>query len=189
MSNLVHAGRALATDLLPTLVFAALIALKVDVVVATVASMAVSVGQIALQVMLRRPVAPLQWASLGLVVTFGAAGVLTHDPRFLMAKPTLVYATVGAVMLKRGWMLRYLPPAAVEHGRPAQIVFGYVWAALMFATAAANLVIATAFPALWPAFLASVPTASKIVLFAVQFVTVRHIAIRNASVVSAPQAA
>jgi hypothetical protein len=47
-------------------------------------------------------------------------------------------------------------------------------------TAAANLVFAIAWPALWPAYLATFPLISKIALFAVQFVTVRHLSIRAA---------
>jgi intracellular septation protein A len=184
-----YAGRALATDFLPTIAFAVLIALKVDVPIAAAVSMAISVAQIALQFAMRKPVAPLQWASLGLVVVFGAAGILTSDARFLMAKPSLICAVIGVVMLKRGWMLRYLPPIAVEHGRAAQIVFGYVWAGLMFVTAAANLVVAVWFTPWWPAFLAVFPPASKLALFGVHFLTVRHIAIRNATALSAAQAA
>lgn len=190
MGNLIYAGRALVADLLPTIAFAVMIALKVDVRVATGVSVAISVAQIAVYALvMKKPVAPLQWASLGLVLVFGAAGILTNDARFLMAKPTLIYAIIGAVMLKRGWMLRYLPPIAQEHGAAAQIAFGYVWAGLMFATAAANLVIAVWFQAWWPAFLAVVPTASKIVLFAIHFATVRHISIRNATAAAKASAA
>lgn len=180
MGNLIFAGRALVADLLPTIVFAVMIALKVDVRVATGVSVAISVAQIAVYALvMKKPVAPLQWASLGLVLVFGAAGILTNDARFLMAKPTLIYTIIGAVMLKKGWMLRYLPPVALEHGAAAQVAFGYVWAGLMFATAIANLVITIWFQAYWPAFLAIFPTVSKIALFAIQFATVRAIAIRN----------
>jgi intracellular septation protein A len=180
MGNLIYAGRALVGDLLPTIAFAVMIALHVDVRVATGVSVAISVAQIAIYALvMKRPVAPLQWASLGLVLVFGAAGILTNDARFLMAKPTLIYTIIGVVMLKRGWMLRYLPPVAQEHGAAAQIAFGYVWAGLMFTTAAANLVVAIWFQALWPAFLAVFPTASKVALFAVHFATVRAISIRS----------
>lgn len=179
MGHLIHAGRALMQDLLPTVVFAVLVALKVDVLVATLCAAGISVAQLLLQMALRRPIAPLQWAGLGLVVVFGTAGVLAHDARFLMVKPTLVYSIVGAVMLKRGWMLRYLPPVAAGHADGPMIAFGYVWAGLMFVTAAANLVIAVGFTPLWPAFLAVFPLASKLGLFAVQFLTVRFIARRR----------
>jgi intracellular septation protein len=180
LGNLIFAGRGLVQDMLPTIVFAILIALHVDVRLATATSVALSLAQIALRgLVLKRPIAPLQWAGLGLVLVFGAAGILTNDARFLMAKPTLVYTIVGAVMLKRGWMLRYLPPVAEGRGASAMIAFGYVWAGLMFVTAASNLVVAISFPALWPAYLATFPTASKIALFAVQYATVRRVAMRQ----------
>ena len=181
MGNLFFAGRALVQDLLPTIVFAILIALHVDVRIATGASVALSVAQIAIfGLVMKRPIAPLQWASLGLVLVFGTAGILTNDARFLMAKPTIIYTIVGVVMLKRGWMLRYLPPVAQGRGASAMIAFGYVWAGLMFLTGAANLVIAIGLPALWPAYLAVFPMASKIVLFTIQYLTVRRVAMRQA---------
>jgi hypothetical protein len=92
-------------------------------------------------------------------------------------------------------MLRYLPPIAGEHGAPLMIRFGYVWAGLMFTTAAANAVVAWKFSSLWPAFIAVVPMASKIALFGVQFITVRVMVRRRilaqmaAEAASDPQAA
>jgi intracellular septation protein A len=179
MGNLMFAAKGLLQDLAPTLVFAVLVALKVDPVITTAAAMAVGVVQIIVLRLMSRQIAPLQWASLGLVLVFGAASLLAHDVRYLMAKPSLVYAIIGVVMLKRGWMLRYLPPAAEGRGEGLMVAFGYVWAGLMFATGAANLVFAIALPAQWPLFLAVFPTASKIALFAIQFVTVRTLVIRQ----------
>lgn len=188
MGPLIHAGRALGADLLPTLVFAVLVALKVDVMPATAAAIAVGVAQIVVMKVRAQDISRLQWASLLLVLVFGSASLLAHDPRFLMAKPSIVYAIVGGVMLQKGWMLRYLPPVAEGHGATPMIAFGYVWAALMFLTAAANLVVAIRFPAAWPQFLAIFPLVSKIGLFAVQFVTVRHLAIRSARAAGATEA-
>jgi uncharacterized membrane protein len=187
MRNLIFAGRALLQDLLPTIAFAILVALKVDIRVATAAAMVISLGQIGYFAATKRPIAPLQWASLGLVILFGTAGILTNDARFLMAKPTLIYAIIGVVMLKKGWMLRYLPPVAEGRGAGTMIVFGYVWAGLMFVTGAANLVFALAFTAWWPAFLAVFPMASKIALFAIQYLTVRHFAIKELHAEAAAQ--
>jgi intracellular septation protein len=173
MNNLLYAARPLISDFLPTIVFAVLVAMKVDVPVATGAALLVGIAQVAVQRLLKRKIELLQWASLGLVVVFGTLGILTSDPRFLMAKPTIIYLAVGAVMLKRGWMLRYMPPIAGEHGKPLMIAFGYVWAGLMVLTALANLFVAVVVPRWWPAFIAVVPLASKIALFAVQYLTVR----------------
>jgi intracellular septation protein len=173
MNNLLYAARPLISDFFPTIVFAVLVAMKVDVRIATAAALLVGVAQVAIQKALKRKIELLQWASLGLVVVFGTLGILTSDPRFLMAKPTIIYLAVGAVMLKRGWMLRYMPPIAREHGEPLMIAFGYVWAALMGLTALANLFVAVTMPSRWPAFIAVVPLASKIALFTVQYATVR----------------
>lgn len=179
MGNLMFAAKGLLQDLAPTLVFALLVALKVDPVITTAAAMAVGVVQIIALRLLGRQIAPLQWASLGLVLVFGAASLLAHDIRFLMAKPTLIYAIVGVVMLKRGWMLRYLPPVAEGRGEGAMIAFGYVWAGLMFVSGAANLVVAIWFSSLWPLFLAVFPTVSKVALFAIQYLTMRVLIIRQ----------
>jgi hypothetical protein len=90
-----------------------------------------------------------------------------------MVKPTLIYIAVGVVMMKRGWMTRYIPPVAMEDGADLITGFGYVWAGLMFFTAAANLVLAMGDPKLWVTFLAVFPAGSKIALFFVQYLTMR----------------
>src|SRR5579859_4425594 len=105
MNGLLFAARPLISDFLPTIVFAVLVALKVDVRAATAAALLVGVAQVTVQVLLKRKVEMLQWASLGLVVVFGTLGVMTNDLRFLMVKPSIIYLAIGAVMLKRGWML------------------------------------------------------------------------------------
>ena len=112
MRNLIQAARPLGNDLFSSLLFAALMALNVGTQTATLIAMAVGVGHVALWLLLKKPVAPLQWASLALVLTFGTAGLFLHDPRFLMAKPTVIYLILTVMMLKRGWMLRYMPPVA-----------------------------------------------------------------------------
>ena len=173
MRNLLHAIRPLANDLFSSLVFAVLIAVGVEVVAATAVAILIAIGHVMLMKALKRPIASLQWASLALVLTLGSASLYLHDPRFLMVKPTAVYLIIAAVMLRKGWMLRYMPPIARGHGEPLMIVFGYVWAGLMILTAASNLVIAIYAPAFWPTYLAIFPMGSKLALFAIQFLTVR----------------
>ena len=179
MQNLLHAARPLANDLFSSLLFAALVALGVDTQVATLTAMGVGLAHVILWRVLGRPVAPLQWASLALVLTFGTLGLFLHDSRFLMAKPTVIYLILTIMMLKRGWMLRYMPPISIGHGETSMIAFGYAWAGLMALTGVANLVVAVQFPHLWPAFLAIFPTVSKIGLFAVQYAFMRHVTIRS----------
>lgn len=175
MKNVMHAAKPLANDLFSSIVFAVLIAMKTDPMVATGLAIAIGVGHAIFMGATGRRIAPLQWASLALVLSFGTASLFLHDVRFLMAKPSVIYLILTVVMLKRGWMLRYMPPIAGKHGEGPMIAFGYVWAGLMALTAGANLYTAVYFPAFWPGFMAVFPMASKLTLFAIQFLTVRAI--------------
>lgn len=179
MNTFAHAARPLVNDLFSSILFAVLLAAGVDPLAATIIAMATGVAHVGLLLLLRRQVAPLQWASLGLVMVFGGASLLVHDPRFLMSKPTIIYALLAAFMLRKGWMLRYLPPIAQGKGRGAMIAWGYVWAGLMALTGVLNLAIAIAWPEHWPLYKASFPIASKLALFGVQYVHVRAVSIRE----------
>jgi intracellular septation protein A len=179
MNNLLYALRPLASDFLPTIAFAILVALHVSVPVATGGALAFAVLQMLVQMALKRPIPLLQWASIALVVVFGSVSLITNDARFLMIKPSIIYVAIGVVMLKRGWMLRYLPPIASGHADQLMIRWGYAWSGLMFASAFANLAVAWFLPAYWPAYLATVPLASKLLLFAVQYASVRLIVRRK----------
>lgn len=173
---LVHAGRWLLADLASTLVFVALFAVTHSLYVATGLAIALGVAQIAWLKARRETIDAMQWMSLGLVVVFGGASLATHDPRFVMFKPSLIYCAIGAVMLKRGWMNRYMSERVLALSADLAVVFGYVWAGLMFATAGANLYVALNFdPKTWAWFVGVVPLASKIALFAIQYLTMRVI--------------
>lgn len=175
---IVHAGKWLAADLFSTLMFVALYAVTHSVFTATGLAIAAGVGQIAWLKVRRSPIDMMQWMSLGLVMVFGGASLITHDPRFVMLKPTMIYAVIGAVMLKPGWMTRYMPPVALRWSRDVASVFGYVWAGMMFLTGALNLAfVAHGDPKLWAWFIGVVPLASKLVLFAVQYLTTRLIVV------------
>ncbi|HEX5380207.1 MAG TPA: septation protein IspZ [Phenylobacterium sp.] len=189
MNPLLHAARPLMADLLSTIVFVALVALKVNPAVAAGVAIGVGVAQVAFLKLTGRPVAPLQWMGLGLVLVFGTAGLITHDNRFLMFKPTIVYLLIGGVMFKRGWMLRYMPPVAAGRGEDVMVAFGYVWAGLMLATAAANAVVAVAFTAHWVSFMAIFPMVSKIALFAIQYLVTRTIVRRRMIAAAVPAGA
>jgi intracellular septation protein len=173
MKDFLSAARPVLSDFLATIAFAALVALKVDVRLATGAAIAIGLAQIVILRLRGRRADLLQWASIGLVVVFGSVSLMTHDPRYLMAKPSIIYLAIAVVMLKRGWMVRYLPPIAGEHGAPLMIAWGYVWAGLMFVTAAANLAVAVLAPQAWPLFIAVFPLASKFALFTVHYVSMR----------------
>jgi intracellular septation protein A len=173
---LIHAGRWLLADLLSTLTFVGLYAVTHSIYVATGLGIAAGLAQVAYLKARRQPIDLMQWMSLGLVLVFGGASLLTHDARFIMLKPTLIYIAIGAVMLKRGWMVRYMPPIALPWATDVCTAFGYVWAGLMFVTAGLNVaLVAHGDPKLWAWWIGVFPLASKLGLFAIQYVTTRLI--------------
>jgi intracellular septation protein len=179
VNTFAQAAKPLLNDLFSSLLFAGLLIAGVDPLTATIIAMATGVGHVVLMLGLRRRIAPLQWASLGLVLVFGAASLIVHDPRFLMAKPTVIYLVLAAFMLRKGWMLRYMPPIARGRAQGVVIAYGYVWAGLMALTAGLNLIFAVALPEQWPLYKAIFPITSKLALFGVQYAHMRAASIRE----------
>ena len=89
-----------------------------------------------------RRIGAMQALGPAIVLVMGGATILFHDPRFVMIKPTLVLGFIGAVMLRPGWLIPFMPPAALEAPRPLLVAIGYVYAATHFILAAANIVVA-----------------------------------------------
>jgi intracellular septation protein A len=180
MRNFLYAARPILTDMFSSIAFAILFGFTDNVVLSTAIAMAIGVGQVGLELVRRKPIPGLQWASIGLVTVLGGITIFTGDPRFVMLKPTIAYLTVGAAMLQRGWMDRYIPPAAHAYLPKGLIVaFGYIWSGLMFVTGVANVVIAVYFGrTAWLTFVGVFPLASKLGLFAVQYMLFRYLALR-----------
>ena len=169
IKHLIRAFAPIAYDSLGVLAFAALIALHVNLTVVTAIGVAISIAVIVWEYFSRGKVPALQWVSLALVFASAAATLFTGDARFLMVKPTVIYLAIGAAMLQRGWMVRYVAPDRQALVADLMTTFGYVWAGLMFVTGILNLIVAIWFSAWWPAFIAVFPMVTKIALFAVQF--------------------
>lgn len=109
----------LAQDFFSTIVFLAVYLITDNVALATSVAIAGAVAQVIYSKVRGEPLGYMTWASLGLVIVLGGATLLTHDPRFVLAKPAIGHFAVGAIMLKRGWLLRYLPPLVSRSPRPA----------------------------------------------------------------------
>ena len=185
MKNLFEAGRVLLLDLASTVLFLALYIATDNLFLAVGLGMALGVVQIGWQLFKGRPVETLQWLSLVLILASGTATFFTHDPRFVMLKPSVIYCIVGVVMLKRGWMNRYLPPRAAPVADVAT-TFGYVWAGLMFASAVLNIALALTLDAKsWAAAMSAWGIASKIGLFLVQYSVMTMIGRRRAAAATA----
>ena len=180
MKNLLQAGKFLLLDMASTLFFLALYLWTESIVLSVALGMALGLLQVGWQLVRSKPIDTMQWMSLFLVVTAGTATLLTHDPRFVMIKPTLIYIVVGVVMLRPGWMNRYLPAIAIEIVPEIGFVFGYVWSALMFASAALNIYVALHYSVVtWAAFMSAWGIASKLGLFLIQYSIMRAIGVRR----------
>jgi intracellular septation protein A len=178
VKNLFEAGKLLLLDMASTLFFLVLYLSTHNVTLSVVLGMALGTAQIGWQFMRQRPIDTMQWMSLFLVLGSGTLTLFTDDPRFVMIKPTLIYIIVGIVMLKRGWMNRYLPPVAIELVPDIAVVIGYAWSGLMFVSAVLNLVVALNFSVvIWSATMSIYGIASKAAMFAISYATMRTIGV------------
>lgn len=164
----------LGTDFLSTIVFLVIYLTTDNVMLATSVAIAGAIAQVIYSRVKGQSLSFMTWASLALVIVLGGATLLTHDPRFVLAKPAIGHFAVGAIMLKRGWLLRYMP-AIVTETIPEYVTFaGYAWAALMFALGAGTIGIAmTGDIKLWTFYVSVVLIGAKVVAFALQYVAFR----------------
>src|SRR5581483_6707220 len=101
MRRFLKSFRPIAVDFLSTIIFIAIYEITDSVAIATTAGIAGGLAQILWLRIRNGKLDSMQWLSLVLVVTLGSATLLTRDPRFVMLKPTIAYAAVACVMLKR----------------------------------------------------------------------------------------
>jgi intracellular septation protein len=183
MNPLLQAARLLVSDLASTLVFLAVLLATRDLMLAVALGIGIGVAQIGWFLARKKAIDTMQWLSIGLVVVSGIATLLTRDARFVMLKPSVIYCVVGAFMLRPGWMNRYLPPIAIALVPELAYAFGYVWAGLMFLSAALNVALAFMLdPLSWSIAMAVWGIASKVALFLAQYVTMRTVGRRRAAV-------
>lgn len=164
----------LASDFFSTIVFLAVYLVTDNVLLATGVAIAGSIAQVIHARIKGEPLGFMTWASLALVIVLGGATFLTNDPRFVMAKPAVAHFAIGAIMLKRGWMLRYVPQVVAET-IPEYVTFaGFAWAALMFALGCGTIAIAmTGDMKLWAFYVSVVMLGAKLAAFAIQYVAFR----------------
>jgi intracellular septation protein len=180
MKSLIESAKLVILDLASTFMFLVVFELSNSIPLAFAAGVALGVGQVGWQLARKQPVGSMQWASVLLVLGFGAAALMTNDPRFVMFKPTLIYLIIGVVMLKPGWMVRYMSARAMEIVPDIAFIFGYLWAALMFVSAALNAFVVTR----WSvekaaAFMSAYAIISEVGLFLVQYAVMRIVVTRR----------
>ncbi|MGO8913536.1 MAG: inner membrane-spanning protein YciB [Bradyrhizobium sp.] len=170
----------LGTDFLSTLVFLALYLTTGNVVLATSVAIAGAVAQVIHARIKGEPLGFMTYASLALVIVLGSATLLTSDPRFVLAKPSIAHFAIGAIMLKRGWMLRYVPPIVADTIPEYVTLAGYAWAALMIVLGLGTIAVAmTGDMKLWAIYVSVVAVGAKILAFAVQYVAFRILVIHR----------
>src|ERR1700744_2492866 len=164
----------LGTDFFSTIVFLALYFITGSVLLATGVAIAGAVAQVIYAHTKGQKLGFMTYASLALVIVLGSATLLTNDPRFVLAKPAIAHFAIGAIMLKRGWMLRYVPPI-VSETIPEYVTFaGYAWAALMFVLGAGTIAIAMSGDIkLWAIYVSVIAVGAKVAAFAIQYVAFR----------------
>ncbi len=189
MKELLHSAKYLAEDMASMILFVIVleitnallhIELSRATLIAVAAGMILGVCQIAWHLARKEKVDAMQWLSVSLVIAGGVATFLTNDPRFVMMKPSVIHVIIGAFMLKKGWMNRYLPDVAQLITPDIAIVFGFLWSGLMFFTAILNVAVAMKVNALeWAKIMSLWGTGSLIGLFLIQFAVTRFIGRRR----------
>jgi intracellular septation protein A len=180
MRNLLHAAKLLLLDLASTIVFLVVYVVSKNILLSIALGMALGIVQISAQFARKKPIETMEWLSLFLVVASGTAALITSDPRFVMFKPSVIYVVVGVVMLRPGWINRYLPPLANAVVPDIAIIVGFLWASLMFASAAVNVFVALNYSVVtWAWFMPVFGIVSKIVLLLISFGMMRMIGRRR----------
>jgi intracellular septation protein A len=166
----------LASDFLSTIIFLVIYLVTDNIILATSVAVGGAVAQVIYARVKGNALGYMTYASLALVIVLGAATILTQDPRFVLAKPAIAHFAIGAIMLKRGWMLRYMPAIVTDVIPEYVTVAGYAWAALMFALGAGTIAIAaTGDLKLWGFYVSVVAVGAKIAAFAIQYAIFRII--------------
>jgi intracellular septation protein A len=180
MKSLLRSATFLLLDMASTFFYIAVLLVTKSIPIAAVAGVGLGIGQVLWERYRGKPIQTMQWLSLFLVVASAIVTVLTNDPRFMMLKASAIYVIIGVVMLKPGWMNRYLPQQAIDLVPDIAFIFGFVWAGLMFVSAAVNIVAAMKLSVLaWTGFMSTFALSTKIGLFLIQYATMRFIAVRR----------
>jgi intracellular septation protein len=188
MTDLLKAAGLLFRDLASTIFFLIVYLLTHNIALAVGLGIALGLAQIGIQFARKKPIDMMEWLSLFLIVGAGTAALLTDDPRFVLFKPSVIYAIVGVVMLKPGWLNRYLPPIVKTVAPDVATGVGFLWSGLMFVSAAMNAFVAlTLSVTTWAVVMPIYGIVSKVVVFGIGFAAIRIITRRRVSAMPAPE--
>ena len=169
-----YPDRLLGADFFSTILFLAILLATDNVLLATGVAIAGAVAQVIYSRIKGNQLGYMTWASLALVIVLGGATLLTHDPRFVLAKPAIGHFAIGVIMLKRGWLLRYMPAIVTDNIPEYVTLAGYAWAALMFVLGAGTIAVAmTGDMKLWTFYVTVVLVGAKLAMAALVYVLFR----------------
>jgi len=139
----------LLIDFFPIILF--FVAFKVwGIFTATAVTIAASVVQIAYLRIRHGKVEPMQWVSLGVIVVFGGATLLSHSETFIKWKPTVLYWLMGAALILgqlifRKNLIRSVMGAQMQLPDAAWRTLQWSWAGFFAAMGLINLWVAYTF--------------------------------------------
>jgi intracellular septation protein len=91
-------------DFFPIIVFFAGFKLA-DIYVATGAAIAATIAVMIYQWLTKRPIEPMQWVGLAIIVVFGGATIFFKDENFIKWKPTVLYWCFAVALLVSAYAL------------------------------------------------------------------------------------
>jgi intracellular septation protein A len=176
-----HALAHLLSDFLSALLFLFVYLATGNIIAAAGLAIGAALIQLGFFRFSGRRIEPMQWISLALVIVLGGATILTQSPRFVMLKPSIAHFAIATVMLRRGWMSRYLPDIVRQNlPESVPVAAGYAWAGLLAALGAINIVLAIyADFTTWAWFVSVGAVGAKIVAFFFQYAVFRMLVRRN----------
>ncbi len=176
MKDFLQAAKLLLSDLASTIFFLVLYLLTHNTILSVGLGIALGLAQVGTQLVRGKPIGTTEWLSLFLLIAAGTATLLTDDPRFVLFKPSVIYAIAGVVMLRPGWLNRYVPEIVREVAPDVPVAVGFAWAGLMFVSAAVNAFVAlTQSVAMWAMVMPMFGIVSKVVVFLGGYATIRII--------------
>jgi intracellular septation protein len=165
----------LAEDFLSTIVFLIVYFVSGELYLAVIVAIVVGIGQFIALKRRGRTLDVMAWLALATAIVLGGATLITDDSRFIMAKPSVGHFAVALVMLRRGWLARYMPDIVKENVPERVLIgWGYGWAALMVVLGLLNLYVAAYYSIdVWAWFISVGAVGAKVVMFLIQFVVIR----------------
>jgi intracellular septation protein len=133
-------------DMLPVALFFVAFKLK-DIYWATGVAIVVSVLQIIYLKARQKPVEPMQWASLGIIVVFGGMTLIFQDENFIKWKPTILYslfslALAGSLAIRKKNLIQAMMGKQMELPQDIWNRISWLWSGFFAFMAVLNLWVA-----------------------------------------------